>query len=110
MLLAPVVWALTVGVAYFFFAKTWWFPPPISQHGQAYDEQFMRTLVVVGIIFILAQFALGYVILPLQEQRRPRQLLARQQSPGNHLDQRHGAAISEPGGDGQQGLGECPLR
>jgi cytochrome c oxidase subunit 2 len=62
MLLAPVVWALTVGVAYFFFAKTWWFPPPISQHGQAYDEQFMRTLVVVGIIFILAQFALGYVI------------------------------------------------
>jgi cytochrome c oxidase subunit 2 len=62
MLLAPVVWALTVGVAYFFFAKTWWFPPPINQHGQAYDDQFMRTLVVVGIIFILAQFALGYVI------------------------------------------------
>ena len=28
----------------------------------AYDEQFMRTLVVVGIIFFLAQFALGYVI------------------------------------------------
>jgi cytochrome c oxidase subunit II len=62
MLLAPVIWALTVGVVYFFVAKTWWFPPPINQHGVAYDEQFMRTLVVVGIIFILAQFALGYVI------------------------------------------------
>ena len=63
MLLAPVVWVLTVVIAYFFFAKTWWFPPPISAHGVAYDAQFMRTLVVVGIIFILAQFALGYVII-----------------------------------------------
>jgi len=62
MLLAPVVWALTIAIAYFFIAKTWWFPPPINQHGVAYDEQFMRTLVVVGIIFILAQFALGWVI------------------------------------------------
>ncbi|HLK67848.1 MAG TPA: cytochrome c oxidase subunit II [Bryobacteraceae bacterium] len=62
MLLAPVVWVLTVVIAYFFFAKTWWFPPPISEHGIAYDAQFMRTLIVVGIIFVLAQFALGYVI------------------------------------------------
>jgi cytochrome c oxidase subunit 2 len=62
MLLAPVIWILTVVIAYFFFAKTWWFPPPISEHGHIYDAQFMRTLVVVGIIFILAQFALGYAI------------------------------------------------
>jgi cytochrome c oxidase subunit 2 len=62
MLLAPVVWVLTVVIVYFFIAKTWWFPPPINAHGMAYDEQFMRTLIVVGIIFTLAQFALGYVI------------------------------------------------
>jgi cytochrome c oxidase subunit 2 len=62
MLLAPVVWILTVIICYFFVAKTWWFPPPISQHGQLYDAQFMRTLIVVGIIFFLAQFALGYAI------------------------------------------------
>ncbi len=30
MLLAPVVWILTVVIAYFFAAKTWWFPPPIN--------------------------------------------------------------------------------
>jgi len=72
MLLAPVVWALTVGVAYFFFAKTWWFPPPINEHGAAYDAQFMRTLVVVGIIFILAQFALGYVIMRFRDDGRGR--------------------------------------
>jgi len=62
MLLAPVLWALTLIIVYFFAAKTWWFPPAINQHGQAYDAQFMRTLVVVGIIFFLAQVALGYVI------------------------------------------------
>jgi cytochrome c oxidase subunit II len=70
MLLAPVIWALTVGVVYFFLAKTWWFPPPINQHGVAYDEQFMRTLVVVGIIFTLAQFALGYVIVRFRNDGR----------------------------------------
>ncbi len=62
MLLAPIVWVLTLIICYFFAAKTWWFPPPISAHGIAYDGQFMRTLVVVGVIFFLAQFILGYVI------------------------------------------------
>jgi len=54
MLLAPLLWAIAVATAYFFVAKTWWFPPPISQHGLAYDVQFNRTLVVVGVIFVLA--------------------------------------------------------
>ena len=70
MLLAPVVWVLTVVIAYFFAAKTWWFPPPISAHGIAYDAQFMRTLIVVGIIFFLAQFALGYVIVKFRNDGR----------------------------------------
>jgi cytochrome c oxidase subunit 2 len=70
MLLAPVVWVLTIIIAYFFAAKTWWFPPPISEHGIAYDAQFMRTLVVVGIIFILAQFALGYAIVKFRNDGR----------------------------------------
>ena len=62
MLLAPVLWVMTLIVVYLFAAKTWWFPPPINQHGIAYDAQFMRTLVVVGIVFFLAQMALGYAI------------------------------------------------
>ena len=70
MLLAPVVWILTVVIAYFFAAKTWWFPMPINQHGAAYDDQFMRTLVVTGIIFILAQFALGWVIFKFRDDGR----------------------------------------
>ena len=51
MLLAPVVWILTAVIAYFFAAKTWWFPPPINAHGIAYDEQFM-THVVIGLIYL----------------------------------------------------------
>jgi cytochrome c oxidase subunit II len=70
MLLAPVVWALTVVICYCFIAKTWWFPPAISEHGLAYDDQFMRTLIVVGIIFFLAQFALGYVIVRFRDDGR----------------------------------------
>jgi len=70
MLLAPVVWILTLVICYFFIAKTWWFPPPISAHGIAYDAQFMRTLVVVGIIFFLAQFALGYAIVKFRDDGR----------------------------------------
>ena len=70
MLLAPVVWILTLLICYFFAAKTWWFPPPINAHGIAYDEQFMRTLIVTGLIFFLAQFALGWVIFKFRDDGR----------------------------------------
>jgi cytochrome c oxidase subunit 2 len=67
MLLAPIVWVLTVIICYIFAAKTWWFPPPISAHGMEYDTQFNRTLVITGIIFFLAQMALGYVIVRFRD-------------------------------------------
>jgi cytochrome c oxidase subunit 2 len=67
MLLAPVIWVLTVVICYIFAAKYWWFPPPVSAHGMAYDAQFNWTLVVTGIIFFLAQFALGYAILRFRD-------------------------------------------
>ena len=70
MLLAPIIWALTAVICDYFAAKTWWFPPSINAHGAVYDEQFMRTLIVVGIIFFLAQFALGYVIVRFRDDGR----------------------------------------
>ena len=63
MLLAPVVWILTIAICVGFAGKFWWFPPPISAHGEAYDGQFTTTLIVTGIIFFLAQMALGYTIM-----------------------------------------------
>jgi cytochrome c oxidase subunit II len=62
MLLAPVVWILTIAVCVMFMGKWWWFPPPINAHGESYDQQFSMTLMVTGIIFFLAQMALGWVI------------------------------------------------
>ena len=38
----------------------------------------MRTLVVTGIIFVLAQIALGWVIVRFRDDGAPRQLLSRQ--------------------------------
>ena len=57
--LRPIVWVLTVVICYVFIGHYWWFPPPISPHGLAYDAQFTVTLGVTGIIFFLAQMALG---------------------------------------------------
>src|ERR1700755_1406604 len=71
MLLAPIVWVLTVVICYFFAAKVWWFSPPINQHGIAYDAQFMRTMVITGIIFFLAQFALGWPIFRSRDKGGP---------------------------------------
>jgi cytochrome c oxidase subunit 2 len=63
MLLAPVIWILTIAI-YILFAvvNLWWFPAPISQHGIAYDQQFKITLAVTGVIFFIAQMALGWAI------------------------------------------------
>lgn len=68
MLLAPVVWILTLVICFIFAGHYWWFPPPISQHGFAYDRQFSTTLWVTGIIFFLAQMALGYVIVRFRDR------------------------------------------
>ena len=67
MLLAPIVWILTIAICYIFIGHYWWFPAPISEHGIAYDQQFTITLVVTGVIFFLAQMALGWVIFKFKD-------------------------------------------
>jgi cytochrome c oxidase subunit 2 len=51
-----------VTVYLFVGQSQWWFPANISSHGKDIDDQFNRTLVVVGIAFTGAQLALGYAI------------------------------------------------
>lgn len=70
MLLAPIIWIFTVVICFVFAGKYWWMPPPISEHGMRYDAQFTATLVVTGIIFFLAQAALGYAIFKFRDDGR----------------------------------------
>ncbi|MCL4523658.1 MAG: cytochrome c oxidase subunit II [Acidobacteria bacterium] len=62
--LALFLVALTVFTVYIFVAKPiWsWFPPAINEIGHEIDRQFMRTLVITGVVFVLAQFGLAWVV------------------------------------------------
>ena len=57
---AIVVALITLISVYIFAAHIWWFPPAISTHGAAIDHQFNLTLVITGVIFVLAQLGLAY--------------------------------------------------
>ena len=70
LFLAAAITVITLVSMYFFAAKTWWFPPYISEYGQAYDQQFMLTMAICGIIFFLAQLGLAYAIFRYRTEAR----------------------------------------
>jgi cytochrome c oxidase subunit 2 len=66
--LATFLLIFTVVTVYLFVAKIWWFPPAISQFGTQIDEQFHRTLIITGIVFVLAQLGLALAIFRSRER------------------------------------------
>jgi cytochrome c oxidase subunit 2 len=60
--LAAFIWVMTILSVWMFMSGRWWFPASISEHGPAYDQQFMLTIIVVGVAFTAAQVALGYAL------------------------------------------------
>ena len=60
--LAVFIWVMTILSVWMFLSGRWWFPASISEHGPAYDQQFMLTIIVVGVAFTAAQVALGYAL------------------------------------------------
>ena len=62
LLLLCVIWLITIASTYFFIAKTWWLPPAASASAAAIDHQFAVTFVLMGVIFVAAQMALGYFV------------------------------------------------
>ncbi|HYE15646.1 MAG TPA: cytochrome c oxidase subunit II [Pyrinomonadaceae bacterium] len=60
--LAIFIWVMTGLTLWMFLSGRWWFPAAITEHGPAYDRQFMLTIIVVGVAFTAAQVALGYII------------------------------------------------
>jgi cytochrome c oxidase subunit 2 len=59
--LGVLIWLLTIASVVLFFSG-WWFPVSITEHAPAIDRQFVLTMIVVGIAFVLAQIGLGYVV------------------------------------------------
>lgn len=60
--LAVLIWVMTLLSVWMFVSGKWWFPASISEHGPAYDQQFILTIIVVGISFAAAQIGLGYTV------------------------------------------------
>ncbi len=69
--LAVIIWIITILSVVLFFVRKWWFPEAISQHAPALDRQFMITIVVVGISFTAAQFALGWAVWKFRDTGKP---------------------------------------
>jgi cytochrome c oxidase subunit 2 len=62
--LALFLVAFTLVTVYLFAVKPSWgrFPAPITDFGHQIDSQFHLTLVITGVVFVLAQFGLAMVI------------------------------------------------
>ena len=60
--LAAFIWVMTGLSVWMFLDGRWWFPKSITEHGPAYDQQFVLTIIVVGVAFAAAQVALGYAV------------------------------------------------
>jgi cytochrome c oxidase subunit 2 len=60
--LAIFIALMTVITVYIFMAKIWWFPPAITDFGHEIDDQFGRTLLITGVVFVAAQLGLAYAI------------------------------------------------
>jgi cytochrome c oxidase subunit 2 len=65
--LAVFLWVMTGLSVWMLASGRWWFPRAISEHGPAYDRQFVLTIIVVGVAFVSAQAALGYALWRFQD-------------------------------------------
>ncbi len=60
--LLAIIWLLTFFSTYFFVAKTWWLPHGVATAAPWIDHQFALTYIIMGIVFVAAQGALGYLV------------------------------------------------
>jgi cytochrome c oxidase subunit 2 len=58
---------LTGCTVYLFIAKIWWMPALISTSGAAVDRGMSSTLIILGVVFVLAQASLGFFVWKFRE-------------------------------------------
>jgi cytochrome c oxidase subunit 2 len=68
LILALILWVMTALAVYLVFFAGYWLPPAWSDAARSYDTQFMITMVVVGISFVLAQVILGWFIFKYRDK------------------------------------------
>jgi cytochrome c oxidase subunit II len=66
--LLVVIWLITFFSTYFFVAKTWWLPHGAALAAPWIDHQFAVTFILMGVIFVAAQVALGWVVWKFRDQ------------------------------------------
>jgi cytochrome c oxidase subunit II len=69
LVLLIVIWLITFVSTYFFLAKTWWLPTGASAAAAGIDRYFDYTYVVMGIVFVAAQVALGYFVWKYRDRK-----------------------------------------
>ncbi len=67
-LFALLLVILTFSTIYFFTARTWWFPESVTALGQSIDQQFVRTLWITGIVFLLSQLGLAFALVRYRDR------------------------------------------
>jgi cytochrome c oxidase subunit II len=60
--LLAIIWLITFVSTYFFVAQTWWLPHGVSASTPWIDHQFALTYVIMGVVFVAAQGALGLFV------------------------------------------------
>ncbi|HEY2930279.1 MAG TPA: cytochrome c oxidase subunit II [Acidobacteriota bacterium] len=62
MFLAILIWIITLATVVLFSIGKWTFPIAASTHAPRVDHHYYVVLIICGIIFFLAQMALGWVL------------------------------------------------
>ena len=60
--LLVIIWLITYFSTYFFVAKTWWLPHGAALAAPWIDHQFALTYILMGVVFVAAQGALGWLV------------------------------------------------
>jgi cytochrome c oxidase subunit 2 len=68
LFIAAIVTLITLVSVGLFWARAGWLPVDISAHGPAMDHQIILTLIITGVIFVLAQLGLALFIWKYRER------------------------------------------
>src|SRR5690242_2245635 len=60
--IAVVITLITLISVHILAAHVWWLPPSLTTHGPSLDHHVHLTLLITGIIFVLAQLGLAYFV------------------------------------------------